>query len=62
MARLPVGHDAGTVAGADLGAVLVPVHVTSRTQCNWSSINQWPRAMAASSAGLAWMAVSEVVA
>jgi len=32
----------------------------SRTQCSWSSINQWPLAMAASSAGPAWMAVSEV--
>jgi hypothetical protein len=26
------------------------------------SINQWPRMMAASSAGLAWVAVSEVMA
>ena len=34
----------------------------SRTQCSRSSIAQWPRIMAASRAGLAWEAVSEVMA
>ena len=34
----------------------------SRTQCRRSSMPQWPRMMAASSAGLAWVAVSDVIA
>jgi hypothetical protein len=34
----------------------------SRTQCRRSSMPQWPRMMAASWAGLAWVAVSEVMA
>jgi hypothetical protein len=34
----------------------------SRTQCRRSSMAQWPRMMAASLAGLAWVAVSDVMA
>ena len=34
----------------------------SRTQCRRSSMPQWPRMMAASWAGLAWVTVREVTA
>ena len=34
----------------------------SRIQCSRSSIPQWPRMIAASRAGLAWVMVSEVTA
>jgi hypothetical protein len=51
----------GAAGGADLGAVFIEVVVADPV---WSrpSIAQWPRMLVASSAGLAWVMVSEVTA
>jgi hypothetical protein len=55
-------------AGHDMGPVPVRAwersspKVTSRTQCSWFSIFQCPRIHAASWAGWAWRAGSEVMA
>ena len=56
MARLRrLAMTRGTVGGADLGAVFVVGDVAERTQCSRSSISQWPRMIAARSAGRAWI-------
>jgi hypothetical protein len=54
------GHDVGTAGGADLGAVFAEADVADPVEAVFDV--QWPRMMAASSAVLAWVTVSEVTA
>jgi hypothetical protein len=50
----------GTARGADLGAVFAEADVADPVEAVFDA--QWPRMMAASSAVLAWVTVSEVTA
>jgi hypothetical protein len=54
------GHDARPAGSAELGAVLIEVHIAP--QCSRSSMPQWPRMMAASWVQAAWVTVGEVTA